>query len=85
MTLKSTATIKTNEFIDYLVEKLPEMCLNLQACTSSSIEQKQHLVTNLLRDYLQTISQVHASSTEAVNKQNTAKSYSVFCSTSLEP
>lgn len=79
--------IQTDKFIQYLVEKLPEILLKLQISPSShtieeSTEQRQRIASNLLRDYLQTTCQVQASTTEIIDKQNDRKSYSFFCSTS---
>lgn len=82
--LKGTGTVKTDELVNYLVEKLPEICQNLQRCTSSSTEQKQRIVSDLLRDYLQPLPEVHVSSSDIFKKRSTTKSYSLFCSTSFE-
>jgi hypothetical protein len=79
-------TLQTDKFIQYLVEKLPEMLLKLQMSSSystdKSTEQRQLIASNLLRDYLQTVRQIQASTTEIIDKQNDTKSYSFFCSTS---
>ena len=83
-------SVQTETFIRYLAEKLPEMLLKLQipvsypiASTISPdeiIKQNHSIVSNLLRDYIQTLSRVQAS-TQVINKQNHRQSYTSFCST----
>ena len=79
-------TFQTEKVIQYLVEKLPEMLRKLQVTFSppsdESPEQQQRIASNLLRDYLQTIRQIQASTTELIDKQTDTKSYSFFCSKS---
>jgi len=85
--LNEKITLQTDKFIHYLAEKLPEIFIKLQIGNSSSIstdeivKQKKLILSNLLRDYLQRISHVQAS-TQVIGKENDTKSYTFFCSTS---
>ncbi len=92
--LTEKVTLQTDKFIHYLAEKLPEMLVKLQLQNSSHpisssnptngfVEQNKLILSNLLRDYLHTMSQVQASM-QVVEKKNDIKSYTLFCSTSTD-
>ncbi len=89
MDLNGKVIIQTDKFIDYLAENLPEMFMKLQLENSSSIsistdeiiKQKKLIISNLLRNYLQSTSHIQASS-QIIEKTNDSKSYTSFCSTS---
>jgi hypothetical protein len=73
-----------------MTEKLPEMFMQLTTENSSTVaststdevvKQRKLLLSKLLHDYLQTISQTQAS-TRLIDERNTRKSYTSYRSTS---
>jgi hypothetical protein len=96
MNFNAKITLQTDKLIDYLTEKLPEMFMQLTTENSSLnahptvsastptddvVKQRKGLLSKLLHDYLQTISQVQAS-TDLTNEENKTKSHISYCSTS---
>lgn len=83
MILNEKVTIQADKFIHYLAENLPQMFIKLDIeksaiiSTDESIKQKKLILTDLLRDYLQTISQVQAC-TQVIDKKNDTKPYTIF-------
>jgi len=90
MNFNEKVTLQTDKFIDYLTEKLPEMFMQLTTENSSTlsststdevVKQRKLLLSKLLHECLQTISQAQGS-THLIDERNTTKSYTSYCSTS---
>ncbi|UJR26645.1 hypothetical protein I4U23_007962 [Adineta vaga] len=94
--LNQKINLETNKLIHFLLDKLPEMFLNVETMTTSSnantkvtssnttkdiIEQRKLFLSNLLHNYLQSISHIQAS-TQMKDKTNDSKSYTFYCSSS---
>jgi hypothetical protein len=87
MILNEKVTIQPDHFIHYLAEKLPEIFVKFQTENSSSdpideVEKKRKLLlSSLLHNYLQTMSQMQAS-TQVIKDENNTKLCTSSCSAS---